>query len=103
MSKTIDLQIEKSQVLIEGLNNNIAELGSKGIYAEKLTVMSNDLATLKKMNNECDALREELAGRVKQMNAVLKCVKDDFAAHKRIIKCTYPQERWINYGVQDKR
>ena len=99
MSKTIDLQIEKSQVLIEGLNNNIAELGSKGIYAEKLTAMGNDLATLKKMNNECDALREELAGRVKQM----KCVKDDFAAHKRIIKCNYPQERWINYGVQDKR
>ena len=59
-SKTIELQIEKSQVLIEGLNRNIAELRPKG-------------------------------------------VKDAFANHKRIVKTNYPQERWINYGVQDKR
>lgn len=34
MSKTIELQIEKSRVLIEGLNSNIAELRSKGINDE---------------------------------------------------------------------
>ena len=85
MSKTIELQIEKSRVLIEGLNSNIAELRSKGI------------------NDECDALREKLSGKVKEMNEVLKRVKDSFADHKRIVKSNYPQERWINYGVQDKR
>lgn len=103
MSKTIELQIEKSLILIEGLNNNIAELGSKGINAGTLTAMSNDLATLKEMNNECDALREELTAKVKRMNEVLCHVKEAFAHHKRIIKSNYPQECWINFGVQDKR
>ena len=103
MSKTIELQIEKSQTLIEGLSSNIAELRSKGVRDESLNAMSNDLVTLKKINDECDALREDLSVKVKEMNVVLKRVKDAFADHKRIVKSNYPQERWINYGVQDKR
>ena len=103
MSKTIELQIEKSQTLIEGFNRNIAELRSKGVRDESLNAMSNDLVTLKKINDECDALREDLAGKVKKMNEVLKRVKDAFADHKRSVKSNYPQEHWINYGVQDKR
>lgn len=103
MSKTIELQIEKSQVLIEGLNRNIGELRSKGVRDESLTTMSNDLAALKKMSDECDTIREDLAGKVKTMNEVLKRVKEAFADHKLIVKRNYPQERWINYGVQDKR
>lgn len=103
MSKTTELQIEKSQVLIEGLNRHIAELSSKGIQAASLTTMSEDLAILKKMSEECDALKETLSGKVKEMNTVLKRVKDTFADHKRIVKSNYPQERWIDYGVQDKR
>ena len=42
-------------------------------------------------------------GKVKTMNEVLKRVKEAFADHKLIVKRNYPQERWINYGVQDKR
>ena len=49
MSKTIELQIEKSQTLIEGCNRNIAELRSKGVRDESLNAMSNDLVTLKKL------------------------------------------------------
>ena len=49
MSKTIELQIEKSQTLIEGFNRNIAELRSKGVRDESLNAMSNDLVTLKKL------------------------------------------------------
>ena len=103
MSKTIELQIEKSQVLIEGLNRNICELRAKGVRAESLTAMSNDLTTLKKMSDECDAIREDLSVKVKKMNEVLKRVKEAFANHKLIVKRNYPQESWINYGVQDKR
>ena len=40
MSKTIELQVEKSRVLIEGLSKNVAELGDKGIRQEELDVMS---------------------------------------------------------------
>ncbi|MGN0281300.1 MAG: hypothetical protein ACI4B3_03240 [Prevotella sp.] len=103
MSKTIDLQIEKSRVLIEGLSNNIACLRDKGIASDELQSMSANLDRLKVANEECDKIREELSQKVKAMNAILVEVKDAFAEKKRIIKTNYPQEEWIRYGVQDKR
>ena len=40
MSKTIDLQIEKSRVLIEGLSKNIETLRDKGIVSDELQAMT---------------------------------------------------------------
>ena len=103
MSKTIDLQIEKSRVLIEGLGKNIETLRDKGIASEELQAMAADLERLKLSNDECDKIREELSRKVKAMNDILTTVKEAFAEKKRIIKINYPQEQWIQYGVQDKR
>ena len=103
MSKTIDLQIEKSRVLIEGLSKNIETLCDKGIVSDELQAMTADLERLKVANDECDKIREELSQKVKNMNAILSGVKEAFAEKKRIIKVNYPQEQWIRYGVQDKR
>ncbi|MGM9704256.1 MAG: hypothetical protein ACI3YZ_12040 [Prevotella sp.] len=103
MSKTIDLQIEKSRVLIEGLSKNIETLRDKGIVSDELQAMTADLERLKVANDECDKIREELSQKVKNMNAILSGVKEAFAEKKRIIKVNYPQEQWIRYGVQDKR
>lgn len=103
MSKTIDLQIEKSRVLIEGLRRNIEALRDKGFSTEELDSMSADLADLKQANDECDAIREQLSAKVKNVNGILSGVKEKFAEKKKIIKGTYPQEEWLRYGVQDKR
>ena len=103
MSKTLELQIEKSRVLVEGLNKNIESLRAKGISEDSLQSMTNDLNLLKEANDECDKAREELSLKVKRMNQILAGVKEAFAEKKRIIKTSYPQEQWINYGVQDKR
>ena len=102
MSKTIDLQIEKSRVLIEGLGKNIETLRDKGIASEELQAMAADLERLKLSNDECDKIREELSRKVKAMNDILTTVKEAFAEKKRIIKINYPLEQWIQYGVQDK-
>lgn len=103
MSKTIDLQIEKSRVLIEGLRKNIDALRDKGFCPEELDAMSADLTALKQANEECDAIREQLSAKVKNVNGILTGVKEKFAEKKKIIKGCYPQEEWIRYGVQDKR
>ena len=103
MSKTIELQVEKSRVLIEGLSNNVAELGDKGIRQEELDAMTAELAELAKVNEECDAIREALTAKVKEVNTKLLVVKDKFAEKKKIIKNNYPQEAWSRYGVMDKR
>ena len=59
MSKTVEIQIEKSSNLVEGMR--------------------------------------------KQMNAVMARVKSAYAEKKKTLKGYYPQERWADYGVPDKR
>ncbi len=103
MSKTIDLQIEKSRLLIDGVRKNLGELQSKGFSAAELDKMSADLDALKVANIECDKVREELSKHVKHVNSIMDTVKTMFAEKKKIIKQNYMQEQWIKYGVQDKR
>jgi hypothetical protein len=103
MSKTIDLQVEKSSVLLKGLRNNIAELANKGITANQLNEMESDLKALKAANEECDHIREGLSAKVKAMNAILNHVKDSFADKKKVVKGYYTQEEWNRFGVMDKR
>ncbi len=103
MSKTIDLQIEKSRLLIDGVRKHLNELQDKGFSAAELDQMAADLDALKAANIECDKVREELSKHVKKVNSMMDTVKTIFAEKKKIIKQNYLQEQWIKYGVQDKR
>jgi len=103
MSKTVDLQVEKSQTLIDGLRRNLAQVADKGISGEGLDAMQRDLDTLREQGKECDALREELTRKVKTMNAQMMRVKERFAETKKAVKGYFPQEEWARFGVTDKR
>jgi len=103
MSKTIDLQIEKSSTLIEGLRKNMNELQSKGFSNAELDQMENELQALKAANEDCDAFRAQLSAKVKNVNSILDSVKAKYADKKKTIKEAYPQEQWLRYGVIDKR
>lgn len=103
MSKTIDLQIEKSNALINGLRENLSELADKGLDNSHLDNMSSDLDRLAKASQECDTLRAELSEKVRAVNEILADVKEAFVEKKKIIKNNYPQELWAHYGVMDKR
>ncbi|MBQ9646328.1 MAG: hypothetical protein IJV24_08245 [Prevotella sp.] len=103
MSKTIELQIEKSRGLIQGLRKHVKEQGERGFTAAQIDQMEHELAELERANAECDRLREELSPKVKHMNTVLLSVKAAYAEQKKTLKGYYPQERWMDYGVPDKR
>ncbi|KOO69335.1 hypothetical protein ACU52_03020 [Xylanibacter rarus] len=103
MSKTIEQQIEKSRMLITGFRRNINVLSDRGVTEAELNAMDVELRKLVEINAECDKLREELSVKVKNMNSILNVVKDSFFNYKKIIKQNYSQERWIDFGVADKR
>jgi hypothetical protein len=62
MSKTVELQIEKSRNLVEGLRKHLSGIGG-GVTS----------------------------------------VKEAYADKKKTLKGYYPQERWADYGIPDKR
>lgn len=103
MSKTVDLQIEKSEVLIQALRKRLNEVAAHGFTAEMLDKMAKQLEELRRENKKCEDLRAELSKQVKASNEKLQEVKDIFKEKKDIIKGFYPQERWADYGVMDKR
>ena len=103
MSKTIEIQIEKSRNLIEGLRKHVKEQGEHGITNGEINEMEQELNQLEAANAEVDRLREELSPKVKQMNDILNVVKALYGESKKTLKGFYPQERWADYGVPDKR
>ena len=102
MSKTVEIQIEKSRNLVEGLRKHLQGIGG-GVTNEEISAMEQAVRELEAANAEVDRLREELAPKVKQMNAVMARVKSAYAEKKKTLKGYYPQEHWADYGVPDKR
>ena len=103
MSKTIDLQVEKSRSLIGGYRAHIDELRDKGVNTQQRDKMEADLGRLIAAGEQCDQMRAQLSEQVRQMNEILQTVKDDFLEQKKIVKSAYEQPQWQRYGVLDKR
>lgn len=103
MSKTIELQIEKSRGLIDGLRKHLRQGVGGGVNDQEIDQMEQALKELEAANEECDRLRAELSPKVKHMNEVLTTVKTAYADKKKTLKGYYPQEQWAEYGVPDKR
>lgn len=103
MSKTVQLQIEKSRNLIAGLRRHVKEMGERGVSSSSINDMEQAIKELESFNAEVDHLREQLTPKVKQMNSAIKRVKEFYADNKKTLKGYYPQERWADYGIPDKR
>ena len=103
MSKTVEIQIEKSQNLIQGLRKHVKEHGEHDFTEEAIATLEEALGKLKVANEEVTRLREELAPKVKHMNEVFDAVKGGHQELKQKLKSLYPQEKWAEYGIPDKR
>ena len=103
MSKTVDIQIEKSQNLIQGLRKHVKENGEKDFNETVIASLEDALKRLQAANEEVTRLREELSPKVKHMNEVFEAVKGSHIELKQKLKSLYPQERWADYGIPDKR
>ena len=103
MSKTTEIQIEKSRNLIEGLRRHVREMGERGVSSNEIEQMEKTVAMLSEANAEVDRLREELSPKVKKMNDLMTLIKASYAESKKTLKGYYSQERWPDYGIPDKR
>ena len=103
MSKTTEIQIEKSRNLIEGLRRHVREMGEKEITRSRINEMEQALTILAEANAEVDRLREELSPKVKKMNEILTAVKAAYSDSKKTLKAYHSQEHWLDYGIPDKR
>ena len=102
MSKAVELQIEKSRNLVEGLRKHLNGIGG-GVTNDEINGLEQAIRELETTNAEVERLRGELTPKVKQMNEKMALVKASYAEMKKTLKGYYPQERWMEYGIPDKR
>lgn len=103
MSKVISEQIEKTQMLLNGLKGKIDSLRNKGldeVFIDKLKTDNHLLATY---NEELDKLKAELKSKTIQTNRKVMEIKNQVKEAKRIIKRDYLQQQWKEFGITDKR
>ena len=103
MTKTLETQIEKSRNLIQGLRRHVSESGERGVTNAEIEQMERALNVLIQQSDEVERLRMELAPKVRQMNETMDSVRTAYSEVKKTLKGYYPQERWADYGIPDKR
>ena len=101
MSKTTEIQIEKSRNLIEGLRRHVREMGERGVSNNEINEMEKTVAMLSEANTEVDRLREELTPKVKKMNDLMTLVKASYAESKKtssslweVVLCLIAAKLW---------
>lgn len=103
MTKTIELLIEKSKMLVNGLHRHVREMGERGVSNAEIDQLARSLEVLAQQNTEVEKLRAELVEKVKRQNETMASVKTSYAELKKTLKGYYPQERWMDYGIPDRR
>ena len=103
MSKTIDLQVDKTMRLVDGVKAHLNELLDKGVDAHVLDDLVDKTRHMKQLDQECDALHDQLSAKTRAKNDILNSVKTGYADLRKILHDNYPQEEWEKYGLLDKR
>ncbi len=103
MSKTYLDQMDKAKSLVAGLKKNYEQVKIYGIDFDELSELENVIAEGEKLNSEVERLRSEVSAIVSQANQKLDAVKDKTVGMKRIVKQNFEIEKWIDFGVMDKR
>ncbi len=103
MTKTIELLIEKSRTLAKGLRRHVSEMGERGVTSAEIEQLEQTLCMLEQQSADVEKHRAELANKVKLQNDTMASVKTSYAELKKTLKGFYPQERWGDYGIPDRR
>ena len=75
MSKTVEIQIEKSRGLVEGLRRHVKEMGERGVTNDEINAMEQAVKELEAVNEEVDRIREQLTPTVAKLKV---------AGHRRV-------------------
>jgi actin-like ATPase involved in cell morphogenesis len=103
MSKVYADQVAKAQFLVAGLKKNFELVSPRGISKGQIERLQAAAKEAAEMNQKVEALREEVRMKAAIANKKLTEVKNGMTNAKQIVKRCFEQERWIDFGVTDKR
>lgn len=102
-SKSLARIAQNAELMLAGLKANISEVEKRGVDAEFISKMENEINRLKINNIEQEKLKSALKLKTEEVNASVDNVSKLFSEAKKVVKLALPQAQWIEFGMDDKK
>jgi regulator of replication initiation timing len=103
MSKVINDQVKKTEILISGLRNNMAVVKNWELDEQSINELETENNALNADNQKLERLMEEARPVSKEANRKLADVRTKFMVIKKKIKLSTDPAKWEQFGIMDKR
>ncbi|MDR1809396.1 MAG: hypothetical protein LBR34_03190 [Prevotella sp.] len=103
MSKLINDQIAKAEMLISGLKKYSDIAKNAGLDMKTLVELGNESLVLSKQNAELEKMMSEVKAAARNANKKLAEVKNMFQSVKKQVKLNTDPSKWGLVGIMDKR
>lgn len=103
MAKIYQEQIQKAELLFNGLKSNLPIIKSEGIDEAFLKTMEVDKNLAATYNEEYDKLKADFKNKAYEINRKIDDVKKECRDAKRIIKRKFDKTEWPKFGIMDKK
>ncbi|MDR1897163.1 MAG: hypothetical protein LBR10_10275 [Prevotellaceae bacterium] len=103
MSKLVNEQIKKTEILISGLRNNQEVVKKWGINEMLINELEIEKIELDKDNQELERLKTEVREKARAATKKMENLREKFFAIKKIVKRDAEPIKWRQFGVMDKR
>lgn len=103
MSKVYVEQVEKAQSLANGLRQKFDLVKELGISLEQIEQLEKEAQVIDGYNRELEELRAKVSEKASVASKKLTEVRTNITSLKQIVKRNFAQERWIEFGIADKR
>jgi hypothetical protein len=103
MSKLMDEQVRKTEVLVSGLSRNRCVLESLDVNERELGELETDSRALDTDNRELERMKAEVQAKSREANRKLKALREKFMYVKNKVKRKTLPENWKELGIMDKK
>ncbi len=103
MSKSFAERINDAQVMFTGMKANQEEAGERGWTEEKNSQLAVTRKEAVRLNDEQEKLKADLKTKTAQLNEKMAKLNAEMKEAKKVVKLGFPQSRWKEFGVTDKR
>ncbi len=95
--------ISQTEVMINALKNNLEVVAKRGLDQEFINQFSEVRNEAISLNNRQEQLKAELKNQTSMLNDKMDEVYSKLSESKKVVKLAVPQEKWVEFGMQDKR
>lgn len=94
--------ITNTKVMIDGLKGNTSELPEK-LTPEFIKEMEDLRTEMEATNSLQEKQKADLKATTEKLDSLSKRLREKYAEAKKRVKMDFPQSKWREFGIEDKK